>query len=193
MPARPRLAGPGKRPVGPHALCFNMAMTPPTTGTVLSQHVGLVEAPVHQVRDLVLAVRTGRVRGTDVPLVLGPCSGQDVVITGGPTTFAASVATVPLTIDVDRAAGRIQARGQWWWCGAFQVDPHPDGTLVTQRTYSRASGLAAKLVPFTVGRRHRASGLGGLRYVLDECSSRLGCRARIMPSSAGRRPAPRPR
>jgi hypothetical protein len=156
-------------------------MTPPPTGTVLSQHVGLVEAPLEKVRDLVLTVRTGRLRGPDVPLVLGPCTGKDVVITGGPTTFSASVASVPMTIELDRAAGWVRARGQWWWCGAFQLAAHPDGTLVTQRTYNLATGPAARLVPFTVGRGHRSTGLGGLRHVLDACATRLRTRARVLP------------
>ncbi|MEV5746488.1 hypothetical protein AB0L00_01605 [Actinoallomurus sp. NPDC052308] len=153
-------------------------MTTQRPGALMSAHEGLVEAPIDQVRGAVLAVPTGRLRGAEAPLVLGSMDDRYVTVSGGPSTFTAAVAGVPLTIEVDRDAGWVQARGQWWWCGRFQVAEHAEGTLVTQQTFNCATGPVARLVPLTVGRGHRANGRGALLRVLEELADRLHCAAR---------------
>lgn len=148
-------------------------------GDLLSEHLGLVEAPVERVRDVVLAVPTGELSGPDAPVVLS--SGQTVTVSGGPATFTAHVPGAPMVIDVDRDAGWVQARGEWWWCVRLQVEPHPDGTLVRRSAYNRATGAAARLVPYTVGRGHRRQGREALLRLLDDLSARLGCDTRPLP------------
>ena len=90
-------------------------MTQRSPGRLLSEHAGIVEAPLDEVRDVLLTVPTGRLRGADIPLVIGLQGSQGVIISGGPGTFTAQVAGVTLTVDVDREADWVQARGQWWW------------------------------------------------------------------------------
>src|SRR4051794_17145672 len=151
-------------------------------GPVLSEHVGVVAAPVGQVRPVVLAVRAGEFSGADVPLVLGRQADRRVVVTGGPDVFQASVAGVPLTIEVDHDGGWVQASGQWWYCGRITVEEGASGeTVVRRRTFNRATGLGGKLVPFTVGRGHRRHGELALRDLLDDLSQRLGCKAWMLP------------
>lgn len=161
-------------------LLLNAAMDRRDPGVVMSEHVGLAEAPIGQVRDVVLAVPTGRLCGEDVPLVIGAHDDQYVTITGGPGTFRADVAGVPLTIEVDRGAGWVQARGQWWWCGRFQVEEHSDGTLIRQRTYNCGTGPAARLVPLTIGRGHRQRGRDALQRVLNALAGHLDCDVRLL-------------
>jgi hypothetical protein len=164
-------------------------MTFQDPGPILSEHRGVVTAPVGRVRQLVLAVRAGEFGGADVPLVLGDQGDRRVVVTGGPEVFRASIAGVPLTIEVDNDAGWVQARGEWWWCGRFQVEEDtPGNTVVRQQTFNCAPGPAGRLVPFTVGRGHRQAGEKSLCRLLDELSRRLGCEARLLPGS-NREPA----
>jgi hypothetical protein len=151
-------------------------------GPVLSEHVGVVAAPVDRVRSIVLAVDTGELSGSKVPLILGGQAGRRVFVEGGPDVFRASVNGVPLTIQVDHDGGWVQARGQWWWCGRFQVEGDGSGdTLVRQRTFNCASGMGARLVPFTVGRGHRRAGETALRGLLEHLSQRLGCKVWMLP------------
>ncbi|NJC74223.1 hypothetical protein HC031_31590 [Planosporangium thailandense] len=157
-----------------------MALRDP--GPVLSEHVGVVAAPVGRVRPVVLAVTTGEFRGADVPLVLGGHADRQVLVTGGPDVFSAIVVGIPLTIEVDHDGGWVQARGQWWWCGRFQVEEGTSGdTVVRQRTFNCASGVGAKLVPFTVGRGHRRDGEKALRRLLKDLSERLDCETWMLP------------
>ena len=76
---------------------------------------------------------------------------------------------VPLTIEVDHDGGWVQARGQCWWGDRFQVEEGRSGdTVVRQRTFNCASGVGAKLVPFTAGRGHRRRGERALRCLLED-------------------------
>ena len=153
-------------------------------GPVLSEHVGVVAAPADRVRSIVLAVGTGDLSGSGVPVILGAQGGQRVVVEGGPDVFRADVNGVPLTIQVDRDGGWVQARGQWWWCRRFEIGTDASGdTLVRQRTFNCASGRTAALVPFTVGRGHRRAGEAALRGLLEHLSQRLGCKAWMLPDS----------
>ncbi|GII81802.1 hypothetical protein Sru01_67840 [Sphaerisporangium rufum] len=152
----------------------------------MSEHVGLVDLPPGQVRDVVLQVGTGTLREEDVPLVVGAVPGRTVMVTGGPARFTARVSGVPLTIEVDRASGWVQARGQWWWCGRLQVEEHPEGALIRRRTYNLATGPIARAVPLTVGRGHRESGREALIGVLDTFERRFGARTRLLPAGEGR-------
>jgi hypothetical protein len=158
-------------------------MTLSLPGPLLSEHRGVVAAPVDRVQELLLAVTTGDFSGADVPLILGGQDDRRVVITGGPEVFRAIVAGAPLTIEVNHDAGWVQARGEWWWCGRFHVEQDMSGnTEVRQRTFNCASGPAGKLVPFTVGRGHREAGERALRRLLEDLSQRLGCKAWMLPS-----------
>jgi hypothetical protein len=159
---------------------LNLLMTTQQPGVLMSAHDGLVGAPIDQVRSVVLAVPTGRLRGAEAPLVIGAQDDQYVTVSGGPSTFSADLSGVPLTIEVDRDAGWVQARGQWWWCGRFQVEKHPEGTLLRQQTFNCATGPVGRLVPLTVGRGHREHGRLGLRRVLDDLADRLHCPTRIL-------------
>ncbi|MEV6930257.1 hypothetical protein AB0M46_38045 [Dactylosporangium sp. NPDC051485] len=157
-------------------------MTFQDPGPMLSEHRGVVAAPVGRVRQLVLAVSTGEFSGADVPLVLGGQGDRRVVVSGGPEVFRASVTGVSLTIEVDHDAGWIQARGEWWWCGRFHVEADTSGnTVVRQQTFNCASGLSGKLVPFTVGRGHKQAGEQALLRLLDDLSQRLNCKAWMQP------------
>ncbi|GLY89207.1 hypothetical protein [Actinoallomurus iriomotensis] len=153
-------------------------MSEKSPGALLSEHLGLVEAPVDRVRTVVLNVPTGELSGPDVPVVLG--SARTVTVSGGPATFTADAGT-PIVIDVDREAGWVQAHGEWWWCVRLQVEPHPDGALVRRSAYNRATGAAGRLVPYTVGRGHRRQGHAALLGLLDDLGSRLGCDTRLLP------------
>jgi hypothetical protein len=151
------------------------------SGNLLSEHLGLAEAPIDRVREAVLDVPTGELSGPDLPLVLCGHPDRAVTVTGGPVTFTARVSGIPLVIEVDRDAGWVEARGEWWWCTRLQTEPHLDGTLLRWSTYNRASGVAGRLVPFTVGRGHRGRGRASLLEVLDDLSRRLGCETRPLP------------
>jgi hypothetical protein len=119
---------------------------------VLDEHAGLVYAPVQQVRDAVLSVQHGPFR----------------------------TAATPLRVDVNLEQGWIEARGQWWWCGRFEVREDPAGARVVHRTYNLARGLSGRLVPFTVGRGHRGRGRDALRKVLDELGTELSCKTELL-------------
>lgn len=119
---------------------------------VLDEHAGLVYAPVQQVRQAVLSEQHG--------------------------PFHA--ATIPLRVDVNLEQGWIEARGQWWWCGRFEVREDPVGTRVVHRTYNLARGVSGRLVPFTVARGHRGRGQDALRQVLDERATQLSCRTELL-------------
>ena len=157
---------------------FNVSMSEKNPGGLLSEQLGLASAPVDRVREAVLDVPTGELSGPDLPLVLGGHSDRTVTVTGGPVTFAARMSGVPLVVEVDRDAGWVEARGEWWWRTRLQAEPHPDGTLLRWSTYNRASGAAGRLVPFTVGRGHRARSRASLLGMLDALSTRLGCETR---------------
>ncbi|GAA4605233.1 hypothetical protein BJY16_005306 [Actinoplanes octamycinicus] len=162
-------------------------MTGADPGPVLSEHRGVVAAPIGRVRELVLAVSAGEFSGAEVPLVLGDQGDRRVTVTGGPQVLRASVASARVTIEVDREAGWVQARGEWWWCGRFQLAEGADGhTVIHQRTFNLATGPAGRLVPFTVGRTHRQSGKQSLRRLLDDLGTRLNCQTRMLPPTADR-------
>lgn len=148
-------------------------------GTLLSEHSGLVRATVGQVREAVLSVPTGRLKAVRAPLILAAKGEDEVVITGGPDTFHAHLATTTLTID--RGADWIQARGQWWWCARYHIAALPDGTLITLSTYNRATGLSGALVPFTIARHHRRDGRRGLQRLLDDLTERHRWRTSLLP------------
>ncbi|MBO2455696.1 hypothetical protein J4573_52080 [Actinomadura barringtoniae] len=153
-------------------------MTQRNPGRLMSEHAGIVEAPLDEVREVLLAVPTGKLHGAEIPLVIGRQDDREVVITGGPATFTAQISGVTLTIDVDREAGWVQARGQWWWCGRFQVEEHPEGALIRQQTFNLATGLTSRLVPFTVGRSHRDNGRSVFTHVLERLTELRGWKTR---------------
>lgn len=149
---------------------------------MLSEHRGMVAAPIGRVRDLVLTVPTGEFSGAEVPLVIGDQGDRPVVVTGGPGAFRATVAGVPMTIEVDRDAGWVQARGEWWWCGRFSVAEDGSGhTVVCRQTFNCAAGPVGRLVPFTIGRGHRRAGARALRRLLDDLGRRLDCETWLLP------------
>jgi hypothetical protein len=157
-------------------------MTSQDPGPVLSQHSGVVAAPVRRVRELILAVPTGEFSGAEVPLVIGGQGDRRVLITGGPEVFRAILTGIPMTIEVDQDAGWVQARGEWWWCGRFSVAEDSSGhTLVRQQTFNCAAGPAGRLVRFTVGRGHRQAGEQALRRLLDDLARRLDCKTWLLP------------
>ncbi|GAA5171044.1 MULTISPECIES: hypothetical protein [Amycolatopsis] len=119
---------------------------------VLDEHTGLVYAPVAQVRTTLL----------------------DAV----EATFAN--APVPLRVDVNREQGWVEARGQWWWCGRFEVGEDPVGARVVHRTYNLARGLSGWLAPYTVGRGHRKNGRDALAKALEDVGRRLSCRTELL-------------
>ncbi|TVT14454.1 hypothetical protein LWP59_03450 [Amycolatopsis acidiphila] len=119
---------------------------------ILHEHAGLVHAPVQQVRDAVLSVQHGPFRTTPIPL----------------------------RVDVDLEQGWIEARGQWWWCGRFEVRDDPAGARIVYRTYNLARGVSGRLVPFTVGRGHRRGGREALRKVLEELGDQFSCETELL-------------
>lgn len=146
----------------------------------LSEHAGIVRCPLDRVRTAVLTVRAGTFSGSELPAVLGATEGS-VVITGGPERFTADVRGTSVVIELDEAAGWVQASGQWWWCGRYEVQPDPAGARVVRRTYNMASGITGRLVPYTVGLGHRRRGRDSLRQVLDELGRRLSCETELLP------------
>ncbi|WAL65093.1 hypothetical protein ORV05_29920 [Amycolatopsis cynarae] len=155
-------------------------MTDAQPGVLLDEHAGLVHAPFDRVRDAVLTIRTGTLAGTDVPLILSGQAGQTVVITGGPARFTTTVSGAPLTLEVDPAAGWVQAKGQWWWCGRLEVHEDPAGARLVRRTYNLAGGLSGRLVPLTVGRGHDKRAVDGLHANLAVLGERLSCRTEFL-------------
>jgi hypothetical protein len=149
---------------------------------LLSEHCGIVEAPSSRVRELLLRVPTGRMLGRAAPLVVAAQENSPVVISGGPAVFEATVSGVALTIEVDRDAGWVQTRGQWWRCLHYQLQQHPDGTLVIQRTYSTATGRDGEFIAATFGAWQHSIGARTLTHLLDGLASQLACRARILPA-----------
>jgi hypothetical protein len=147
---------------------------------VLSQHRGVIPLSPAVVSEDLLRISTGTVSGADVPLVLGTAPGRSVTITGGPERFSADVDGVPMTIEVDPHEGWVQARGQWWWCGRFQIAEHPVGTLLEQSTINLAAGPAGLLVPMTVGRGHAGRGRRALQDLLAELGRRHGCAGQLL-------------
>ena len=140
----------------------------------LSGHAGIVHCPLDRVRTAVLTVRPGTFSGSELPAILGATEGS-VVIDGGPERFTANVRGVSMVIEVDEAAGWVQATGQRWWCRRFEVREDPAGARVEQRTYNLASGIVGRLVPFTVGHGHRRRGRASLQRLLDDLGRRLSC------------------
>jgi hypothetical protein len=162
--------------------CDRIGRVEPDEMTLLSEHCGTVEAPLSQVRELLLRVPTGRMKGSAAPLVLAARPDAVVVIDGGPAVFEAVVSGVPETIEVDRDAGWVQRCEPWWRCLHFQGQPHPDGTLIIQRTYSHRTGRDADLVVATLARWHATTGRQALSRLLDELASLLACRTHLLPT-----------
>jgi hypothetical protein len=152
----------------------------PDDMNLLSEHRGIVEAPFARVRETLLAVPTGRMPGHRAPVVVNAHPDALVVVSGGPVVFQAEVARVPVTIEVDRDAGWVQMRGQWWRCLRFQAQHHPQGALIIQRTYSFRTGRDAQSITSTLARWHAATGRQALARLLDALASQLACTARIL-------------
>jgi len=150
-------------------------------GGLLDEHVGLVHAPLPQVRDVVLAIGPGAFTGAEAPLIVGSADGRRVTVSGGPARFTASIGGAVLAVEVDAAAGWVQARGRWWWCARLQVDPHPAGARLAYRTYNRADGPAARIVPFTVARGHRKHARQAMERILARIGGRLSCPTELLP------------
>jgi hypothetical protein len=149
---------------------------------LLSEHCGIVEAPYSRVRELLLRVPTGQMPGSAAPLVLAAQPDAVVVIEGGPAVFEAVVSGVPETIDVDQDAGWVQTREPWWRCLRFQARPHPDGTLIVQRTYSHRTGPDADIIMATLARWHATTGRQALTRLLDALAGLLACRTHLLPT-----------
>lgn len=148
---------------------------------LLSEHHGIVEAPASTVRELLLAVPTGQMPGSQAPLVLGLVApSAPVVVDGGPARYRAEVAGIGQIIEVDRDAGWVQVRGQLWRCVRFHVRPHAEGALVIQCTYSYAAGRDGEFLTTTLGRWHENTGRQALTALLDALAARLDCRVRIL-------------
>jgi hypothetical protein len=146
-------------------------------GTLKFELVGVVEAPLDRVAELVLAVRPGS-PATGQAGGLETATGGSV--TGGPRHFTVDYGSHVVLIDVDRDRRAITFQGGWWYRGEYQLLPDPAGTRVVHRVYNVAQRWrwgVALANRFFIG--YEATTLAGFKAGLARLAQQLDCQAYV--------------
>jgi len=113
---------------------------------------GIVEAPVEAVADVLCAIQAGPASDHNgIVLATGGLAAYgEIVISGGPRHFTATVGKPPVTsveVDVDRQHRRVAVQGHFWYRGIYTVEPHERGSQIVYRVENIARGPVGRLVP----------------------------------------------
>jgi hypothetical protein len=92
---------------------------------------GVVGAPPESVAAILLDVRPGGRSPLAATGTAEPAEGDVFTVTKDGSK---------LTVAVDRDAGSVTMRGEWWYMGVTVVEPHELGSLVTYRIFNVAPG-----------------------------------------------------
>ena len=162
-------------------------------GRLLRSAAGVVQAPVHDVADVVLRAEAGEV-DRDSWILQHTHAKRGLVLTGGPTRFGVvprGLSAPTMFIEVDRPRRTVTVEGRWWFRGVYSLEPHPSGTLVVYRVYDIAS-TARWLVPLLLLQYRLSGTLDGssvqsqVHTFVGWIGRRLGCGARL--ATAAERP-----
>ncbi|MBX5445176.1 SRPBCC family protein [Sphaerobacter sp.] len=142
---------------------------------------GIVEAPVEAVADVLCAIQAGPVNDHNgiVLATEGLAAFGEIVLSGGPRQFTATVGTPPVTsveVDVDREHRRVAVQGHFWYRGIYTVEPHERGSRIVYRAENIARGVVGRLVPLWQ-RRFDRDMRERLARLLQAMGTILGCAA----------------
>ena len=162
-------------------------------GRLLRSAAGVVQAPVHDVADVVLRAEAGEV-DRDSWILQHTHAKRGLVLTGGPTRFGVvprGLSAPTMFIEVDRPRRTVTVEGRWWFRGVYSLEPHPSGTLVVYRVYDIA--CTARWLVALLLLQYRLSGtLDGssvqsqVHTFVGWIGRRLGCGVRL--ATAAERP-----
>jgi hypothetical protein len=143
---------------------------------------GVVESSLAEVSALLLAVRSGKVSGQELPFVIAGVAAS-VEIQGGPRKFTVltgdnSAPTRLCFIEVDQANHSISIYGAWWFRGECTIRPHSNGSLLTYSLRNAATGVSGAIAGL-LHRRELMAAEPTLEQMLQRLGERLGCAAYV--------------
>jgi hypothetical protein len=115
---------------------------------------GIIEKPYEEVVRYMSVMPTGRIKASQIPLLLTSAAGADGIlqVKGGPQLFTVYTGEEGVEIriaylDIDAANGHFSVFGGWWYRNDYELKPHAKGCEVRYSVANAATPLSRWLVP----------------------------------------------